>query len=101
MYKPDWEVPMTITGYMQRLPPPPHTGQLRAIVKAIRESKKPMLYIGGGCLDSAIEVRKFVELTGIPVVQTLMGLGTFDMTDPLSLRMLGMHGTVFANYAVD
>eukprot|EP01024_Parvocaulis_polyphysoides_P008018 TRINITY_DN12359_c0_g3_i1.p1 TRINITY_DN12359_c0_g3~~TRINITY_DN12359_c0_g3_i1.p1 ORF type:complete len:700 (+),score=117.34 TRINITY_DN12359_c0_g3_i1:135-2102(+) len=101
MYKPDWEVPMTITGYMQRLPPPPPTGQLRAIVKAIRESKKPMLYIGGGCLDSAIEVRKFVELTGIPVVQTLMGLGTFDMTDPLSLRMLGMHGTVFANYAVD
>eukprot|EP01025_Chloroclados_australasicus_P035068 TRINITY_DN3580_c0_g1_i1.p1 TRINITY_DN3580_c0_g1~~TRINITY_DN3580_c0_g1_i1.p1 ORF type:complete len:563 (-),score=83.17 TRINITY_DN3580_c0_g1_i1:1528-3216(-) len=101
MNTPDWEVPMTLYGYMQRLPPPPPTGQLKAIVKAVREAKKPILYVGGGCLDSGPEVRKFVELTGIPVAQTLMGLGTFDCTDPLSLRMLGMHGTVYANYAVD
>lgn len=56
---------------------------------------------GGGTLDAAPELRDFVARTGIPVVSTLMGLGTFPGEDPLSLQMLGMHGTVFANYAVD
>lgn len=60
-----------------------------------------MVYVGGGCLDAAPEVREFVQRTQIPVTQTLMGLGTFPVADPLSLQMLGMHGTVYANYAVD
>ena len=42
-----------------------------------------------------------MERTGVPVASTLMGLGTFPGTDPLALQMLGMHGTVFANYSVD
>lgn len=60
-----------------------------------------MIYCGGGTLDAAPELREFVKRTGIPVASTLMGLGSFPGTDPLALQMLGMHGTVYANYAVD
>jgi acetolactate synthase-1/2/3 large subunit len=59
------------------------------------------VYLGGGALDAAPEVREFISRTGIPVAQTLMGLGTYPVGDKLSLQMLGMHGTVYANYAVD
>ncbi|KAB2092220.1 hypothetical protein ES319_A02G014600v1 [Gossypium barbadense] len=68
---------------------------------AIFESKRPVLYVGGGCLNSSEELKRFAELTGIPVTCTLMGLGSFLTSDPLSLQMLGMYGTVYANYAVD
>ena len=51
------------------------------------QAKKPTLYVGGGCLNAWQELREFVALTGIPVTQTLMGLGTFDATDPLSLHV--------------
>ena len=51
-------------------------------------------------MDAYEELRQLVELTGIPVAQTLMGLGTYPLSDELSLKMLGMHGTVYANYAV-
>ena len=53
------------------------------------QSKKPVLYVGGGCLESSEEVRELVRLTGIPVAQTLMGLGAFPETDPLSLQVGG------------
>lgn len=98
---PDWDTPMAISGYMSRLPPPPEPAQLAAVVKALKEAKKPVVYLGGGCLDAAPEVREFISRTQIPVASTLMGLGTFPATDPLALQMLGMHGTVFANYSVD
>ncbi|KAI7736814.1 hypothetical protein M8C21_015820, partial [Ambrosia artemisiifolia] len=62
---------------------------------------EPMRLPGGGCLNSADELRRFVELTGIPVASTLMGLGAYPASSDLSLHMLGMHGTVYANYAVD
>ena len=63
---------------------------------ALVQAKKPVLYVGGGCLNSWRELREFVSLTGIPVAQTLMGLGTFDATDPLSLHVstsLSIHQT--------
>lgn len=60
-----------------------------------------VVYLGGGCLDASPEVREFIKHTNIPVASTLMGLGTYPATDPLALQMLGMHGTVFANYSVD
>eukprot|EP00884_Botryococcus_braunii_P022632 jgi/Botrbrau1/9052/Bobra.0376s0026.3 len=101
MAVPDWDVPMAITGYMSRLPPPPTREQVLPIVDALRKAQRPVLYVGGGCVDAAEEVRDFVRRTGIPVVQTLMGLGTFPESDSLALQMLGMHGTVYANYAVD
>lgn len=98
---PNWNQPIKLPGYMSRLPKEPSEVHLEQIVRLISESKKPVLYVGGGCLNSSEELRKFVELTGIPVASTLMGLGSFPGTDELSLQMLGMHGTVYANYAVD
>lgn len=51
------------------------------------QAKKPVLYAGGGCLDAYAELREFVSLTGIPVTQTLMGLGTYPATDPLNMQV--------------
>ncbi|KAK1376107.1 Acetolactate synthase [Heracleum sosnowskyi] len=98
---PDWDQPMRLPGYLSRLPKFPNLGLLEQIVRLISESKKPVLYVGGGCLTSGDELKRFVELTGIPVASTLMGLGAYPCSDDLSLQMLGMHGTVYANYAVD
>ena len=77
--------------------------QIRQILAAIRRSKRPVLYVGGGCIqsDASEELTKFALRTGIPVAMTVMGLGVFPGTHPQSLHMLGMHGTVYANYAVD
>ncbi|KAG9445880.1 hypothetical protein H6P81_012008 [Aristolochia fimbriata] len=97
---PAWDKPMELYGYVSRLPKDPEDSCLEQILRFIFESKKPVLYVGGGCLNSSAELRRFVELTGIPVASTLMGLGAYPLEDPLSLRMLGMHGTVYANYAV-
>ncbi|XP_052176200.1 acetolactate synthase 1, chloroplastic [Diospyros lotus] len=98
---PRWDQPMSLPGYSSRLPKPPSDVQLEQMVRFISESKRPVLYVGGGCLNSAEELRRFVELTGIPVASTLMGLGAYPCSDEMSLQMLGMHGTVYANYAVD
>ncbi|XP_057460211.1 acetolactate synthase 3, chloroplastic-like [Actinidia eriantha] len=98
---PKWDQPMRLPGYLARLPKPPQEAHLDQIVRLISEAKMPVLYVGGGCLNSSEELRRFVELTGIPVASTLMGLGSFPCSDELSLQMLGMHGTVYANYAVD
>lgn len=98
---PKWDQPMKLPGYMSRLPLPPKKTILEQIVRLISDSKKPVLYVGGGCMQSSNELRRFVELTGIPVTSTLMGLGAFPTGDELSLQMLGMHGTVYSNYAVD
>lgn len=98
---PDWDQPMKLPGYLARLPKLPDEAHLEQILRLISESKKPVLYVGGGCLDSSEQLRRFVELTKIPVASTLMGLGAYPLNDELSLQMLGMHGTVYANYAVD
>ncbi|XP_027359807.1 acetolactate synthase 2, chloroplastic-like [Abrus precatorius] len=98
---PNWDQPIKLTGYISRLPKVPSEAQLDQILRLIMEAKKPVLYVGGGCLNSSVELRRFVELTGIPVASTLMGLGVYPIGDEHSLQMLGMHGTVFANYAVD
>ncbi len=70
---------------------------------ALGESHRPMIYAGGGVINggAAQELREFSREFQIPVVTTLMGIGAVDTTHPLSMRMLGMHGTAFANYAVD
>ncbi|KAB2626147.1 acetolactate synthase 1 [Pyrus ussuriensis x Pyrus communis] len=91
-----------LPGYMARLPKSPNEGHLEQIVTLVSESKKSVLYVGGGCLNSSEELRRFVELIGIPVANTLMGLGAYPCNDEdLSLQMLGMHGTVYANYDVE
>ncbi|GAB2269683.1 Agglutinin-like protein 1 precursor [Dionaea muscipula] len=101
MVVPEWDQPIRVPGYLARLPKMPNQGHLEQIVRLISESKKPVLYVGGGCLNSSEELRRFVELTRIPVASTLMGLGSYPCSAYLSLQMLGMHGTVYANYAVD
>ncbi|KAG8058935.1 hypothetical protein GUJ93_ZPchr0002g24123 [Zizania palustris] len=101
MAVPVWDTLMNLPGYIARLPKPPATELLEQILRLVGESRRPVLYVGGGCAASGDELCRFVELTGIPVTTTLMGLGNFPSDDPLSLRMLGMHGTVYANYAVD
>jgi acetolactate synthase-1/2/3 large subunit len=98
---PNWDQPIRLTGYMARLPKAPQKAHLEQIVRLIMESKKPVLYAGGGSLNSSDELKRFVELTGVPVASTLMGLGSYPTSDENSLQMLGMHGTVYANYAVD
>ncbi|KAJ3675797.1 hypothetical protein LUZ60_004839 [Juncus effusus] len=98
---PIWDPQIRLPGYLSRLPKQPSQNLLDQILRLICESKRPVLYVGGGCANSGEELRKFVEMTKIPVTTTLMGLGNFPSPDPLSLKMLGMHGTVYANYAVD
>jgi acetolactate synthase-1/2/3 large subunit len=69
----------------------------------LAESARPLIYAGGGVINgSAAEaLTEFAAAFSIPVVTTLMGIGSLDTTHPLSMRMLGMHGAAFANYAVD
>ncbi|KAL6996952.1 Agglutinin-like protein 1 precursor [Sarracenia purpurea var. burkii] len=98
---PKWDQPMKLLGYMSKLPKPPQNSHLELIVRLISESKNPVLYVGSGCLNSSEELRRFVELTGIPVASTLMGLGAYPCSDDLSLQMLGIHGSVYANFPVD
>jgi acetolactate synthase-1/2/3 large subunit len=76
---------------------------LHEVLGLIEKAEKPMLYVGGGIISSnaAKELKEFVELTKIPVATTLMGVGGFPETEPLSLKWLGMHGTVYANNAVN
>ncbi len=65
-------------GCIHKAPPP---------LSSLPQAKKPVLYVGGGCMDAADEVRELVRLTGIPVAQTLMGLGVYPESDPLSLKV--------------
>ncbi len=78
-----------------------HKMQIAKAAEAINKAKKPLLYVGGGAIlaDAAKEVRQLVRKGRIPITTTLMALGIFPENDPLSLEMLGMHGTRYANYA--
>ncbi|CAK9224730.1 unnamed protein product [Sphagnum jensenii] len=98
---PVWNQPMKLAAYLNRLPPAPKVSLMEQVLRLISRARKPVIYCGGGCLHASKELREFVELTGIPVTSTLMGLGTFPASDELYLQMLGMHGTVYANYAID
>ncbi|CAN0924696.1 Acetolactate synthase 3, chloroplastic [Linum grandiflorum] len=101
MLIPNWDLQIKLPGYSARLPKRPDTEQLKQILRLISQSKRPILYVGGGSLNSSEELKKFVEITGIPVASTLMGLGSFPCDNDLSLHMLGMHGTMYANYGID
>jgi len=76
---------------------------LNEIIGLIEKAERPVLYCGGGIISSgaAAELKKFAEATQIPVTTTIMGLGGFPETNPLSLRWLGMHGCAAANWAVN
>ncbi|MEW6167664.1 MAG: biosynthetic-type acetolactate synthase large subunit [Pseudomonadota bacterium] len=69
----------------------------------LQQAKRPLIYAGGGVIHggAADALRALSAAFGIPVTTTLMGIGSVDTTEALCLQMLGMHGTAFANYAVD
>lgn len=98
----DFDPPMFLPGYHPERRQVAQE-QINQVIAAIRRSKKPILYVGGGCIASgaAEELTKFAKASNIPVTMTCMGLGSFPGDDPQSLHMLGMHGTVYSNYAVD
>ena len=79
-----------------------HSRQIARAAELIAEAKRPVLYVGGGAIYSGAyaEVKDLAERTHTPVATTLKGLGAFPETHPLSLGMLGMHGTAYANYAI-
>lgn len=78
-----------------------HPRQIQRVAEAIKESKQPLLYVGGGAIHSEAhkEILKLAETAEIPVTYTLLGAGAFPSAHELSLGMLGMHGTAYANYA--
>ena len=78
-----------------------HPKQIARLAEAINNAKKPLLYVGGGAIlaGASEEVTILARKGRMPVTTTLLGLGAFPETDPLALRMLGMHGSVTANYA--
>ncbi len=97
----DYDPPMNLPGYKpNRLAT---RAQLEALLALIRQSKKPVIYAGGGIIQAgaAPYLKAFAEKTGIPVALTVHGLGGFPSEHFLCLQMLGMHGTVYANYAVN
>ncbi len=97
----DWDVPMDLPGYtiVDRYAQPE---QVRQIAAAIRHSKRPVIYCGGGVVASegSESLRELIRKTGIPTTMTVMGLGLYPNEEDLSLDMLGMHGSAYANYAV-
>jgi acetolactate synthase-1/2/3 large subunit len=97
---PDYDVPMELPGY-QGETPKARPQDVEAMAAAIRRSRRPVIYAGGGIIlsDAAAELFELVQKTGIPVAMTLRGLGGFPGDHPLSLDMVGMHGSVYANYA--
>jgi acetolactate synthase I/II/III large subunit len=109
----NWEGPfhgqgqLAIPGYRHRLELIEENtlgeDRCREFFEMLAESRRPLIYAGGGVIkaDASRGLRALSEKFGIPVATTLMGLGAMDTTLPLSLHMLGMHGTAYANYAVD
>ncbi len=89
-----------LPGYKPRYHGNPR--QIKFASEAINNSQRPVLYAGGGIIlsRSSEELRQLAEKANIPVTTTLMGLGGFPETSPLSLGMLGMHGTCYANHSV-
>jgi acetolactate synthase-1/2/3 large subunit len=109
----NWRGPFQGSG---RLPVPGYRHRMNRLLRSslsdaqcaeffsmLGEAKRPLIYAGGGVIQSGASaaLRELAIEFNIPVVTTLMGLGAFDTTHPLSMRMLGMHGAAFANYAVD
>ena len=95
------DVAMNLPGYRSNVPHA-RPEQIRQIAAAIKHSKRPILYVGGGVIaaEASEALRQLIKLTGIPTTMTVMGLGVFPNKEELSLDMLGMHGSAYANYAV-
>src|SRR5947209_6043787 len=98
---PNYDPPMNLPGYKPDRKA--SRAELQKVLEAIRHSQKPIIYAGGGIIASgaAACLKAFAEKTGIPVALTVHGLGGFPSEHFLCLRMLGMHGTVYSNLAIN
>jgi len=98
---------LSVPGYRSRLrivtEAAPDTKHCATFFELLAAAKRPLIYAGGGVIaaNAARALRDFAHAFGFPVVTTLMGLGAYDTTEPLAMHMLGMHGTAYANYAVE
>jgi acetolactate synthase-1/2/3 large subunit len=99
-----WEmgspVALDLPGYKVRAKG--HARQIAMAAEAINRSEQPVLYVGGGVItaNATEALRALADKANLPVTMTLMGLGSIDQTGPQSLDMLGMHGSAYANFAV-
>jgi acetolactate synthase-1/2/3 large subunit len=98
---PDYDPPMNLPGY--RPDRRASRTELMKVLALIKQSQQPIIYAGGGIIssDAAPYLKAFAERTGIPVALTVHGLGGFPSDHFLCLQMLGMHGTVYSNYAIN
>jgi acetolactate synthase-1/2/3 large subunit len=99
-YPPKSKEPVKMQTYQPHTEP--HPGQVEKACRACLKAKRPVLYVGGGVIlsNGHQELTQLARRLNIPVTMTLMGLGGFPGTDPLSLGMLGMHGSYAANMSV-
>jgi acetolactate synthase-1/2/3 large subunit len=99
---PDFDAPVNLPGFKQENPKA-RPEQIKQIAAAIKLAKRPIIYAGGGIIsgEASEELRTLAKKTGIPVTMTVMGLGAFPAGHPQCLDMLGMHGSIYANYAVE
>lgn len=97
----DYPEEISIRGYKPTYEGNPR--QIKLACEVVAKSKRPVIYAGGGVIlsNAADELAAFARKTNIPVTTTLLGLGSFPETDELSLKMLGMYGTYYANQAID
>ncbi|MFH1369814.1 MAG: biosynthetic-type acetolactate synthase large subunit [Planctomycetota bacterium] len=97
-YDPNTE--MKLRGYRPKAKG--HSRQISMAAEAINKSERPVLYVGGGIIiaNAAEEMRTLAKKAHLPVTMTLLGLGSYDQNEAESLDMLGMHGSAYANYAV-
>ncbi|MEM6688399.1 MAG: biosynthetic-type acetolactate synthase large subunit [Planctomycetota bacterium] len=97
----DMDPPMDLPGYSP-VPPAIPSETVRQIAAAIKLSRRPIIYAGGGIIngEASAELRELIDKTGIPTVTTVMGIGAVDPASEHSLDWLGMHGAAYANYAV-
>ncbi|MFT5129065.1 MAG: acetolactate synthase-1/2/3 large subunit [Rhodothermales bacterium] len=100
-FEPDYDVEMDLPGYT--IPKDGDMVDMEAAAEMICAASRPLLLVGHGVLisDAGNAVRQFAEKMQIPVTTTLLGKGAFSEFHPLSVGMLGMHGTAYANYAVN
>lgn len=91
---------LALPGY--KIKPHGNSRQISQAAAAINKSEKPVLYVGGGVIsaNASKELTAFAEKSHLPVTMTLLALGSYDQSKPESLDMLGMHGSAYANYAV-
>lgn len=101
-HKCEFDYPKSVTMRSYNPTSKGHAGQIKKAAQMLLEAKRPMIYTGGGVVlgNASEQVTELARLLGFPVTSTLMGLGGYPSPDPLFLGMLGMHGTIEANMAM-